>query len=168
VRASACQHASTSLARFEIFDFSCSFCIFVMRFGSLAHAGKTQLAHTLCVTSQIAFESGGGQGKVVYVDTEGNFRPERWVSWLHGMHTCTHAHMHTCTHAHMHTCTHAHMHTCTYAHMHTCTYAHMHICTYAHMHTCTHAHMHTCTHAHMHTNSINLIAGHRVSSCSNC
>jgi RecA/RadA recombinase len=39
--------------------------------------GKTQLAHTLCVTSQISFEMNGGQGKVVYLDTEGNFRPER-------------------------------------------------------------------------------------------
>jgi meiotic recombination protein DMC1 len=40
-------------------------------------AGKTQLAHTLCVTSQLAFDMGGGQGKVIYLDTEGNFRPER-------------------------------------------------------------------------------------------
>ena len=39
--------------------------------------GKTQLAHTLCVTSQLSFEMKGGQGKVVYLDTEGNFRPER-------------------------------------------------------------------------------------------
>ena len=39
--------------------------------------GKTQLSHTLCVTSQLSFDSGGGQGKVVYLDTEGNFRPER-------------------------------------------------------------------------------------------
>jgi len=42
--------------------------------------GKTQIAHTLCVTSQLAFEMKGGQGKVVYLDTEGNFRPERIVS----------------------------------------------------------------------------------------
>jgi meiotic recombination protein DMC1 len=57
--------------------------------------GKTQLAHTLCVTryafkylsircrlcsilsSQLAFNAKGGQGKVIYLDTEGNFRPER-------------------------------------------------------------------------------------------
>ena len=39
--------------------------------------GKTQLAHTLCVTTQLGFEQGGGQGKIVYIDTEGNFRPER-------------------------------------------------------------------------------------------
>lgn len=39
--------------------------------------GKTQLAHTLCVTSQLSFELGGGQGKIIYLDTEGNFRPER-------------------------------------------------------------------------------------------
>lgn len=42
--------------------------------------GKTQIAHTLCVTSQLSFSMKGGQGKVVYIDTEGNFRPERIVS----------------------------------------------------------------------------------------
>ena len=39
--------------------------------------GKTQLCHTLCVTSQLSFQMKGGQGKVIYLDTEGNFRPER-------------------------------------------------------------------------------------------
>lgn len=39
--------------------------------------GKTQLAHTICVTSQLSFGMKGGQGKVIYLDTEGNFRPER-------------------------------------------------------------------------------------------
>ena len=35
-------------------------------------SGKTQLAHTLCVTSQLSFEMQGGQGKVIYMDTEGS------------------------------------------------------------------------------------------------
>ncbi|OHT10898.1 Meiotic recombination protein DMC1 like protein [Tritrichomonas foetus] len=39
--------------------------------------GKTQLCHTLCVTSQLPINQGGGAGKVVYIDTEGTFRPER-------------------------------------------------------------------------------------------
>eukprot|EP00727_Mastigamoeba_balamuthi_P011266 m51a1_g6762 Meiotic recombination protein DMC1 putative (340) ;mRNA; r:95797-97108 len=39
--------------------------------------GKTQLCHTLCVTSQLPRNMGGGNGKVVYIDTEGTFRPER-------------------------------------------------------------------------------------------
>lgn len=39
--------------------------------------GKTQLSHTLCVTAQLSRESGGGEGKVAYIDTEGTFRPER-------------------------------------------------------------------------------------------
>jgi meiotic recombination protein DMC1 len=39
--------------------------------------GKTQLAHTLCVTSQLSYQMHGGQGKIIYLDTEGNFRPER-------------------------------------------------------------------------------------------
>ena len=39
--------------------------------------GKTQMSHTLCVTSQMALENGGGAGKVCYIDTENTFRPER-------------------------------------------------------------------------------------------
>ena len=39
--------------------------------------GKTQLAHTLCVTAQLGRENGGGSGKVIYIDTENTFRPER-------------------------------------------------------------------------------------------
>jgi len=42
--------------------------------------GKTQIAHTLCVTSQLPHDIGGGNGKVIYIDTEGTFRPERIVS----------------------------------------------------------------------------------------
>ncbi|KAG8342693.1 meiotic recombination protein DMC1 [Trypanosoma vivax] len=39
--------------------------------------GKTQIAHTLCVTCQLPLSMGGGNGKAVYVDTESTFRPER-------------------------------------------------------------------------------------------
>lgn len=39
--------------------------------------GKTQVCHTVCVTAQLSYENGGGQGKVLYIDTENNFRPER-------------------------------------------------------------------------------------------
>lgn len=39
--------------------------------------GKTQLALTLCVTAQLPRSQGGGQGKVLYIDTENTFRPER-------------------------------------------------------------------------------------------
>lgn len=39
--------------------------------------GKSQLAHHLCVTSQLPKAQGGGNGKVAYIDTEGTFRPER-------------------------------------------------------------------------------------------
>lgn len=41
--------------------------------------GKTQLCHTLCVTAQLPYANGGGNGKVLYIDTEGTFRPERIV-----------------------------------------------------------------------------------------
>jgi meiotic recombination protein DMC1 len=39
--------------------------------------GKSQLAMTLCVTAQLPRAQGGGQGKVLYIDTENTFRPER-------------------------------------------------------------------------------------------
>ena len=39
--------------------------------------GKTQLSHTLCVTSQLPESDGGANGKAAYIDTEGTFRPER-------------------------------------------------------------------------------------------
>lgn len=42
--------------------------------------GKTQLCHTLCVTCQLPFEQGGGQGKALFIDTEGTFRPNRLIS----------------------------------------------------------------------------------------
>ncbi|MDX1595708.1 MAG: DNA repair and recombination protein RadA [Nitrosopumilaceae archaeon] len=43
-------------------------------------SGKTQLCHTLCVSVQKPKEEGGLDGNVLYIDTEGTFRPERVVS----------------------------------------------------------------------------------------
>lgn len=42
--------------------------------------GKTQLCHTLAVTCQLPIDTGGGEGKCLYVDTEGTFRPERLLA----------------------------------------------------------------------------------------
>ncbi|XP_076891621.1 meiotic recombination protein DMC1 homolog [Bidens hawaiensis] len=42
-------------------------------------SGKTQLAHTLCATTQLPTNMKGGNGKVAYIDTEGTFRPDRIV-----------------------------------------------------------------------------------------
>ena len=42
--------------------------------------GKTQLCHTLCVTSQMPIDQGGAEGRVIYVDTEGTFRPQKLVA----------------------------------------------------------------------------------------
>lgn len=39
--------------------------------------GKTQLSHTLCVTTQMPGENGFTGGKIVYLDTENTFRPDR-------------------------------------------------------------------------------------------
>jgi len=42
--------------------------------------GKTQLCHQLCVMSQLPIDMGGAEGKVIYIDTENTFRPERIMS----------------------------------------------------------------------------------------
>ena len=39
--------------------------------------GKTQSCHTLCITCQMSVEDGGAEGRAMYIDTEGTFRPER-------------------------------------------------------------------------------------------
>lgn len=42
--------------------------------------GKTQLCHQLAVTCQMPISQGGAEGKCLYIDTEGTFRPERLLS----------------------------------------------------------------------------------------
>ncbi|CAH0388429.1 unnamed protein product [Bemisia tabaci] len=42
--------------------------------------GKTQICHTLAVTCQLPIDQNGGEGKCLYIDTEGTFRPERLVA----------------------------------------------------------------------------------------
>lgn len=41
--------------------------------------GKTQLAHQLCVSVQLPYEQGGLEGRALYIDSEGTFRPERII-----------------------------------------------------------------------------------------
>ena len=41
--------------------------------------GKTQICHTLCITCQLPKSDGGGEGKAIYIDTEGTFRPEKLI-----------------------------------------------------------------------------------------
>jgi DNA repair protein RAD51 len=41
--------------------------------------GKSQLCHTLCVTVQRPIDQGGAEGKAIFVDTEGTFRPQNLV-----------------------------------------------------------------------------------------
>lgn len=45
------------------------------QFGS----GKSQIAHVLAVRAQMPLEEGGANGSVVFIDSEGTFRPERIV-----------------------------------------------------------------------------------------
>jgi DNA repair protein RadA len=40
-------------------------------------SGKSQLGFSLAVNCQMPLETGGAEGKAVYIDTEGTFRPER-------------------------------------------------------------------------------------------
>jgi DNA repair protein RadA len=53
-------------------------------FGSFG-SGKTQLAHSLAVGVQLPEEMGGCNGKAVYIDTEGTFRPERIRQFAEGL-----------------------------------------------------------------------------------
>ena len=46
---------------------------FYGEFGS----GKSQICHTLCVIAKQPIETGGLDSGVIYIDTEGTFRPER-------------------------------------------------------------------------------------------
>lgn len=39
--------------------------------------GKTQLCHTLCICCQLSVPDGGAEGKAMYIDTEGSFRPKK-------------------------------------------------------------------------------------------
>jgi DNA repair protein RAD51 len=39
--------------------------------------GKTQICHTLCVNVQKPLDQGGAEGKAIYIDTEGTFRPQK-------------------------------------------------------------------------------------------
>lgn len=43
----------------------------------LCPSGKSQICHTLAVTAQLPRGHGGGEGKVMWIDTENSFRPER-------------------------------------------------------------------------------------------
>ncbi len=40
-------------------------------------SGKSQICHTLCAMARQSTESGGLDSAVIYIDTEGTFRPER-------------------------------------------------------------------------------------------
>merc|ERR1719328_928497 len=42
--------------------------------------GKSQLCHTMAVTCQLPIDMGGAEGKCLYIDTEGTFRPERLLA----------------------------------------------------------------------------------------
>lgn len=53
-------------------------------FGAFGSA-KTQLAHSLAIGVQLPIEQGGANGKAVYIDTEGTFRPERIKQFAEGL-----------------------------------------------------------------------------------
>jgi DNA repair protein RAD51 len=45
-----------------------------------SRAGKSQFCHQLAVTCQLPIAQGGGEGKCLFIDTEGTFRPERLIA----------------------------------------------------------------------------------------
>ena len=47
-------------------------------------SGKTQIGHQLAVNVQLPPEQGGCNGKVIYIDTENTFRPERIIEMATG------------------------------------------------------------------------------------
>lgn len=47
-------------------------------------SGKTQVGHQLAVNIQLPNEQGGLSGKVIYIDTENTFRPERIIQMAKG------------------------------------------------------------------------------------
>jgi len=49
----------------------------IYEFVGPAGSGKTQLCHQLSVTAQLSTNKGGVGGRVLYIDTENTFRPER-------------------------------------------------------------------------------------------
>ena len=73
------KHLSTGIKKFDELLFggyeSKASYEFFAEFGS----GKTQLCHTASVIAQLPEKEGGLNGSVVYIDTEGTFRPERIV-----------------------------------------------------------------------------------------
>ncbi|MDD5253844.1 MAG: DNA repair and recombination protein RadA [Candidatus Nanoarchaeia archaeon] len=48
-------------------------------------ASKSQIAHILAVTTQLPKEKGGADGKVIFIDGESTFRPERIIQIANGM-----------------------------------------------------------------------------------
>ena len=52
-------------------------------FGEFGSA-KTQIAHQLCVNTQLSKEQGGMESNVFFIDTENTFRPERIIQMAEG------------------------------------------------------------------------------------
>ena len=57
----------------------------VIEFFGEFRTGKTQIMHQLCVNVQLPKEKGGLEGRALYIDTEGTFRPERIIQMSEGL-----------------------------------------------------------------------------------
>jgi len=57
----------------------------VIEFFGEFRTGKTQIMHQLCVNVQLPKEQGGIEGRALYIDTEGTFRPERIIQMAEGL-----------------------------------------------------------------------------------
>lgn len=53
--------------------------LFFKVFGEF-RTGKSQLCHQLAVMCQLPVDMGGAEGRCLWIDTEGTFRPERLLA----------------------------------------------------------------------------------------
>uniref|UniRef100_A0A8C2SLD2 RecA family profile 1 domain-containing protein n=1 Tax=Capra hircus TaxID=9925 RepID=A0A8C2SLD2_CAPHI len=68
-------HITTGSQEFDLYENNLTL-FFSLCFTEF-RTGKTQLSHTLCVTAQLPGAGGYSGGKIIFIDTENTFRPDR-------------------------------------------------------------------------------------------
>ena len=53
--------------------------LWLLVFGSMTHGMSDRISRDMLLCVQLPMEMGGAEGKAMYIDTEGTFRPERMV-----------------------------------------------------------------------------------------
>uniref|UniRef100_A0A8C9EMW1 Meiotic recombination protein DMC1/LIM15 homolog n=1 Tax=Pavo cristatus TaxID=9049 RepID=A0A8C9EMW1_PAVCR len=73
VKVDKIKEAANKLITKNKWKVTCIFFLYLTEF----RTGKTQLSHTLCVTAQLPGPNGYTGGKIIFIDTENTFRPDR-------------------------------------------------------------------------------------------